>query len=494
MHFLGNRNRKCGGSANTIYKLLYDISMMRKHVNAFTKLALAYGMMLLLCPSGSLKAQTSTAKKGWQDLFDGKSLSGWKTVGGKAPYTIENGAIVGTMTKGTPNSFLITEREYGDFILELDIKLEGTATNSGVQTRSHLDASANQGRGRVYGRQVEIDPSARAWSGGIYDEARRNWLYPLDLNEKAKTAYKAEEYNHVRIEAMGDELRTWINDIPVAYVVDTIDREGFIGLQVHSVADAEDGKKVYFKNIRIQTENLKPKAFPTDVYVVNLKPNELSNAEKKSGYKLLFDGTSANGWRSVRGDAFPSKGWQVKNGEISVLKSDGGESTNGGDIITKDQYAVFDLSFEFKLTPGANSGVKYFVTLKEQTSGSAIGLEYQVLDDEKHPDAKLGRDGNRTLASLYDLITSNRDARARRPIGAWNRGRVVVTADNKVTHYLNGVKMLTYDRGSKSFRDIVAISKYKDWENFGEAPSGHILLQDHGDNVSFRSIKVKKVK
>ncbi|MDR6737024.1 DUF1080 domain-containing protein [Sphingobacterium sp. 2149] len=436
-------------------------------------------------------AQTDKSnEKGWTNLFDGKTLNGWKTVGGKAPYSIEGDAIVGRMTKGTPNSFLITEKEYGDFILELDIKLEGNETNSGIQTRSHLDPKANDGRGRVYGRQVEIDPSERAWTGGIYDEARRGWIYPLDLNENAKRAYKAEEFNHIRIEAIGDELRTWVNDIPVSYVVDTIDRTGFIGLQVHSIPAQLDGKKVYFKNVKIKTTDLKPKGFPKDVYIVNLKPNEVADAEKKKGVKLLFDGKTNKGWRSIHSDKFPERGWEVKDGQMTVLKSDGGESTNGGDIVTKDKYAVFDLSFEFKLSPGANSGVKYFVTLKEKSKGSAIGLEYQVLDDALHPDAKLGRDGNRTLASLYDLITSNRDERARRPIGEWNRGRVVVTADNKVEHYLNGIKMLSYERGSKAFKDLVQISKYKDWENFGEAKEGFILLQDHGDRVSFRSIKI----
>jgi len=431
-----------------------------------------------------------TTEKGWTNLFDGKTLNGWKTVGGKAPYSIEGDAIVGRMTKGTPNSFLVTEKEYGDFILELDVKLEGSQTNSGIQTRSHLDPKANDGRGKVYGRQVEIDPSSRAWTGGIYDEARRGWLYPLDLNENAKKAYKAEEYNHIRIEAIGDELRTWINDIPVSYVVDTIDRTGFIGLQVHSIPSELDGKKVYFKNVKIKTADLKTKGFPMDIYIVNLKPNEIVAAEKKKGVKLLFDGKTNNGWRSIHGDKFPDRGWEIKDGQLTVLKSDGGESTNGGDIITKDKYTAFDLSFEFKLSPGANSGVKYFVTLKEKSKGSAIGLEFQVLDDALHPDAKLGRDGNRTLASLYDLITSNRDARARRPIGEWNRGRVVVTADNKVEHYLNGIKMLSYERGSKEFKDLVAISKYKDWDNFGEAKEGSILLQDHGDRVSFRSIKI----
>lgn len=461
-------------------------------MNTISKTLIALAVGFIAYQPLPVEAQNSKGK--WTDLFDGKTLQGWKPLGGKAPYTVEDGAIVGTMTKGTPNSFLVTEEEYGDFILEIDVKLEGNTTNSGIQTRSHYDPTGNNGKGKIYGRQVEIDPTDRAWTGGIYDEARRGWLYPVDLNEAAKSAYKPNEFNRIRIEAIGDELRTWVNDTPVSYVIDTIDQKGFIGLQVHSIPDDLHGKKVYFKNIRIQTKKLKPKAFSNDVFIVNLKPNDLSAAEKKSGVSLLFDGKNADQWRSVRGDSFPEKGWKIGDGEITVLKSDGGESTNGGDIITRDQYAVFDLSFEFKMTPGANSGVKYFVTLKEKTRGSAIGLEYQILDDERHPDAKMGRDGNRTLASLYDLITSNRDSRPRRPIGEWNRGRVVVSEDNTVTHYLNGVKMIEYKRGSKEYHDLVAKSKYKDWDGFGEAPQGHILLQDHGDNVSFRNIKIEKVK
>lgn len=468
--------------------------MKKQKLTVFFKTVVACGAAVLLSLPLVGDAQTKKSKDGWKDLFDGKTLQGWKVVGGEAPYTVEDGVIVGTMTKGTPNSFLVTEEEYGDFILELEVKLEGDETNSGIQTRSHFDPNANGGKGQLKGRQIEIDPTSRAWTGGVYDEARRGWLYPLDLNEKAKTAYKPQEYNHIRIEAIGDELRSWVNGVPTAFVIDTIDARGVIGLQVHSIPSSLDGKKVYFKNIRIQTEKLKSQAFPEDTYIVNLKPNDLSRAEKKSGYSLLFDGQHVDQWRSVRNDAFPAKGWSVEDGAITVSKSDGGESTNGGDIITRDQYTVFDLSFEFKMTEGANSGVKYFVTLKEKTTGSAIGLEFQVLDDQRHPDAKMGRDGNRTLASLYDLVTSNRDGRARRPIGEWNRGRVVVTADHQVTHYLNGIKMLSYQRGSKEYKDLVAISKYKDWENFGEATEGHILLQDHGDEVSFRSIKIKKVK
>ncbi|MES2419470.1 MAG: DUF1080 domain-containing protein [Bacteroidota bacterium] len=435
----------------------------------------------------------SAANAQKKPLFDGKTLNGWKAVAGTAPYTVQDGMIVGTMTTGTPNSFLITTKVYSDFILELDVKLEGAESNSGIQTRSHIDMKANNGQGRVFGRQVEIDPTSRAWTGGIYDEARRLWLYPLDLNPAAKPVYKKEEFNHYKIECIGNEIKTWVNGVPVAYVIDTLDKTGFIGLQVHNIGANKKliGKKVYFKNINIQTENLKPQAFPKGIYTVNLTPNTLSAYEKLNGYKLLFDGKSNAGWLGAYKTAFPNKGWEIANGQLTVLPANGAESTNGGDIVTKEEFTAFDLSFEFKLTEGANSGVKYFVTLAEKNTGSAIGLEYQVLDDERHPDAKLGRDGNRTLASLYDLMTVKKEARFLRPIGSWNNGRLVVYPNNKVEHYLNGVKVLEYTRGSEEFKKLVAISKYKDWKNFGEAPKGHLLLQDHGNKVSFRTIKVK---
>lgn len=456
---------------------------------------IAHCLLLIAYCLSSITMNAQSTEKGWENLFNGKDLNGWKRLGGTADYKVEDGMIVGRTVANSKNTFLVTEKEYGDFILEADIWVEDEEGNAGIQTRSHFDPTANNGEGRVYGRQCEVDPTPRKWTGGIYDEGRREWLYPMQLNAAAQNAYKKGEYNHYKVECIGNEMKTWVNGIATAYVVDTLDPKGFIGLQVHSIKSADQaGKRVCYKNIRIKTSNLKTSPFPANVYVSNFVPNSLTAYEKKDGWKLLFDGKSNKGWKSAKSGGFPSQGWLIDKGTISVLSSGGKESKNGGDIVTNEQYAAFDLSFEFKLSPGANSGVKYFVTLAENSQGSAIGLEYQVLDDTLHPDAKLGREGNRTLASLYDLIKADKQKRFLRPIGAWNFGRIIVYPNNKVEHYLNGVKVLEYERGSKEYRDLVAISKYAVWKNFGEAPKGHILLQDHGDAVSYRSIKIKLLK
>ena len=456
-------------------------------IKSIYTLALLSSIFLFSCSSGEKESAD-----GWKNLFNGEDLSGWKAVAGTATFAVENGEIIGTAVAGSPNTFLITEETFGDFILELELKVEHVSSNSGVMARGQFDPDGRDGKGLVYGYQIEADPTERAWSAGIYDEARRGWLYPLELTPGAKSAFKLGEYNQYRIEVIGDEIKTWLNGQEVAYVVDDMDKSGFIGLQVHSIQKPEDaGRKTYFRNVRIKTENLDPQPFNKDIFVVNNRLNELTDYEKSQGWRLLFNGQNSEGWVGAYKDSFPDFGWSVNDGILTIAASGGGESTHAGDIVTTEEFSAFDLAFDFKLTEGANSGVKYFVTLKEENSGSAIGLEYQILDDERHPDAKMGREGNRTLASLYDLIKAEKQPRFLKPIGEWNKGRIVVYPDNKVEHYLNGIKVVEYVRGSQEYKDLVAISKYKIWENFGEAEQGHILLQDHGDEVSFKNIKIK---
>jgi hypothetical protein len=432
-----------------------------------------------------------------ESLFDGKTLNGWKQVTGSATYTVENGMIVGTTIERSPNSFLVSDKRFpGDFVLEMETMMTDTNTNSGIQFKSNFDASANNGKGKVFGYQYELDPSSRKWSGGLYDEGRRDWLYPGSYNPAGQIAFTPNIFHKIRVECFGNTVKTWLDGVPVAYFVDSLAaNEGILALQVHSINKPElAGIKIYWKNIRVQTKNIKPLAFPKGLYVVNLVPNKLIPYEEQSGWKLLFDGISSTGWLGAYKTAFPEKGWLIQDGILKVLPSTGAESTNGGDIVTTQQFAAFDLSLDFKLTKGANSGIKYFVTLKENNSGSAIGLEYQLLDDTLHADAKMGRDGNRTLASLYDLIKAQKTARFFRQPGNWNTARIVVYPNNHVEHYLNGIKVLEYVRGSQAYRDLVAISKYKVWPGFGEAEKGHILLQDHGNEVSFRNIKIRELK
>jgi hypothetical protein len=434
----------------------------------------------------------SGAQNGWRPLFNGKTLDGWAQLNGTAPYAVVDGAIVGTTVVASPNSFLGTREEFGDFILEYEAKLDAPM-NSGVQIRGLSSPSIQDGR--VYGYQIEIDPTDRAWTGGLYDEARRGWMHPVYGPEAARKAFKMGEWNRFRVEAIGTSIRSWVNGVPVANVVDDLTSRGFIALQVHSIGNdaTKAGQTVRFRNIRILTQDLERQRTPDkgDTPQFNFIPNTLTAREKQEGWKLLWDGKTSAGWRGAKLTTFPEKGWTIRDGVLTVAETGGAEAAAGGDIVTVDEYANFELVVEFKITRGANSGIKYFVdTELNKGEGSSIGCEYQILDDAVHPDAKLGVNGNRKQAGLYDLIppVSVRF----NGVGEWNRARIVVQGRH-VEHWFNGFKTVEYERATQMWRALVDHSKYTIWPAFGERPSGHILLQDHGNTVMFRSIKIREL-
>lgn len=447
------------------------------------KMTLRYALLLAVAISGCKSGPQ------WQNLV-GNDLSNWEQFNGTAPFELIEAEIIGTTVINSPNSFLCTKEKYGDFILEFDTWFD-PQMNSGVQIRS--ESRPDYQNGRVHGYQVEMDPSARAWSGGIYDEARRGWLYPLDKNPEGQKALKVGEWNHYRVEAIGNSIRTWINGTPCADLIDGLTPSGFIALQVHGIGSdsAKAGLLVRWKNIRIITEN--PARYATRYEPVipqySFLDNELTEREKNEGWKLLFDGKTNAGWINAKTNSFPSSGWDIKEGSL-IINPQTKDTDGGGDIVTSDLFKNFELIVDFKYETGSNSGIKYFVDIDlYYGSRSSIGCEYQILDDREHPDAMAGSEGNHRLAGLYDLIPPKnvRDNGS----GQWNRAVIIVNG-SKVQHWLNGQITVEYERATPDWREMVARSKFRDFSGFGESETGHILLQDHGDMVSFKNIKIRE--
>ncbi len=209
--------------------------------------------------------------------------------------------------------------------------------------------------------------------------------------------------------------------------------------------------------------------------------NQLTDAEKAAGWKLLFDGQTTAGWRTFKTSTFPAKGWVVEDGWLHCL------GTGGGDIITDAEFDNFELQWEWKQAPAGNSGVKYFVT---ESRSKALGHEYQMIDDEREPDAKLAH-GKRGTAAFYDVLKPS----VVPPIkldGQTNQSRILIQG-NHVEHWLNGTKVLEYECGSDAIRAAVADSKFKSTAGFGDKIKGHLLLQDHHSEVWFRNVKIREL-
>lgn len=420
---------------------------------------------LFIIQSVQLLAQQSSDDH-WQVLFNGKDLSGWHLLNGQHNVEVKDGVIVGTTIHGLPNGFLATEEEFGDFILELEIKADPLLHNSGIQFRSRTRDDTPDGR--VYGYQAEVDLTPQGWSGGIYDEARRGWLYVLeDGRSAAKYAWRNNQWNHFRIEAINTTNRIWLNGIPTSHLVDAETTKGFIALQLHAnsrAGDAPGYNRVFMRNVRIQTENLQPSPWD-DIHVVNLIPNHLSLQEKHQGFELLFDGETTANWRGITQPELPETGWEIREGALTIITAGDDDLSlpmlhvpdpkpGGGVMMTTREFGPFKLKFEFK----------------QHEEGAIPGIEYLVQESERR--------------ALYGRLAANKTTRhvgqwnegvlARQP-GEWNEGMIKVLPDNQVEYWLNGRPILRYER------DTDSLSR------------GHILLDDYGDTISYRSIKIREL-
>lgn len=219
--------------------------------------------------------------------------------------------------------------------------------------------------------------------------------------------------------------------------------------------------------------------------------NQLSAAERRTGWQLLFDGKTTNGWRGAYQNQFPATGWKVANGELRGELTNGAESGDSGDIVTLLKYRNFDLVFDWKLGSGGNSGVKYFIEERQPkpAKGSQAGYEYQLIDDANYIYNGKHLPQDLKTGSIYDVLPAEKpDVN----MGVWHTSRIVVT-NNQIEHWLDGQRILATNRTREVFKKGIADSKFSDYAGFGQIPEGHILLQDHGHSVVFKNIKIRKI-
>ncbi|HMJ70116.1 MAG TPA: DUF1080 domain-containing protein [Cyclobacteriaceae bacterium] len=403
--------------------------------------------------SGSCIAQKAT-KGEWQSLFNGKDITGWEMLNAPHRVEVKDGVLVGTTIPGQDNGFLCTTEQYGDFVLELEVKTDLLLDNTGIQFRSL--SSPEDRNGRIHGYQVQLEnrpPHLSQWTGSIYDEAGRGFLSIIEDDPVRQKAYKQNQWNKVRIEAIGTTSRVWINNIPTAHVIDDKIMKGIICLQIHGGSHAaERGEQsIYARNIRIQTTDLKPAPYD-GIPVANYIPNTISAQEKYQGFELLFDGTTAKNWRGVSQEA-PAAGWKIDNGIITVSS----EEETSPVAMTSKKYGPFELKFEFKVEGKEGKegipGIEYFFDGQPAAKRSALYGRFAI-DNARHR-AKVNRDIWRE----------------------WNQGVIKAFPDNHVEYWMNGYKILDYQRTSDQPKE------------------GNILIDAYkGNAVSYRSIKIRQLK
>ncbi len=377
-------------------------------------------------------AAATPAEPAFVDLFDGKTLDGFEQKGGKAVYSVEAGCIVGTSVPGTPNSFLCTESHYGDFVLEYEFLIDGRL-NSGVQIRSRSKPGARGGT--VFGYQVEIDPDVkrnRMWTAGIYDESRRGWLNNLEDNEPARKAFKPDAWNQMRVAATGDSIKTWLNGVLAADLVDSMTSSGFIGLQVHGVGKEQGGLQVRWRNLRIQDLGA-------------------------HAWEPLWDGKTMAGWTQQGGGK-----WSIEDGAL-VARNQKSEKLHGHLFLDAPQ-GDFTIRLKYKAIQG-NSGF-YFRSEERKGAIGIAGFQAEI-------------DATKDAGGLYE--TAGR---------AW----VVKPAPEQVARYFKPGKWNQMTVSAHGRRIVVHVNGRKTAELPSDKSrlAGKIALQLHGSQdveVHFKDIE-----
>lgn len=387
----------------------------------------------------------------WVDLFDGKTLEGWTQRNGTATYRVENGTIIGKTNEGSPNSFLCTDKDYGDFELVFEVKVDD-ALNSGVQIRSQTKDTPT---GRVNGPQVEIEstPDGGAFSGYVYGEAAGGWMTP-DADRKPHKVFKNNEWNHYHVLAFGPHIQTWINgemisDLTHEEKFKTHPR-GFIGLQVHGIAEGAGPYEVAWKNIKLREIDKEEAAALAD------------------GFVNLYNGLDLTGWETT-GNWLPQD-----DGSVMIKPRPGEKGWTRYDMYlwTPRTYKDFILDLEYQYPPGGNSGVYFRV--KDRKDPVSTGIEVQILDSSKKTGEMTHHDHGGVIA------TQGASKNMSKAPNEWNR-MIVTCKGNHLTVELNGEQIIDIQLNEGAMKD--------------RPMEGYIGLQDHGEpnNLKFRHIRIKEL-
>lgn len=379
--------------------------------------------------SSSSQMESENNSPQWRSLLKDKSLSQWQQVGGEAPYHVEDNIIIGTTIPSKHNSFLTTKDVFSDFIFEVDVHVD-EGMNSGVQFRSNIATGYHAGK--VHGYQMEIDTSDRKWSGGIFDERRRGWLYNLSRNKKCQDTFKVAQWNTYRIEAIGNHLRTFINGIPCANLIDNETSSGFIALQVHSAGENAKGKQVKWRAPKILTNNVE--AFATEENAnknqFSQLSNTLTNVEKENGWSLLWSG---NNERLMDDNA-----WQFNDDSIEVKTP-----VNINELTFDVPYSNFEIEIDVKIGDNLDAGIRYLLPQKATGNSKSDYLTFTLADDKLNPKAK---DPKQSLGAILNKVApvnaSEPSRKEKRVKGKWGYNRVrILVAYGKAQHWMNNIKL-----------------------------------------------------